>query len=58
MADPEIIQRQRQVLRTFRQAAAQRAQLEAEANARLERELTEITTRDQSVGDTAEQAAV
>ena len=38
MPEPELIQRQRQLLRAFRQATARRAQAEAEAAARRKAE--------------------
>jgi len=35
MAEPDLLQRQREILRTFRQATAMRAQVEADAAAQL-----------------------
>ncbi|MBI4670488.1 MAG: SUMF1/EgtB/PvdO family nonheme iron enzyme [Chloroflexi bacterium] len=55
MAEPELIQQQRELLRAFRQATAQRAQTESNANTQRKRELDASAARYQSAVTAAKQ---
>ncbi len=55
MSEPELIQKQRALVRAFRQATAQRAQQEQEANTRLKREVDTAAARHQALVAAANQ---